>query len=59
MSERSRAGCVGVVVERVEVVVHEVDLGPLRHPEPEPEEDFLDLAARRGEQVQPSRRPRR
>ena len=40
------------VVERVEVVVHGLDLGTLGDPEAEAEEDVLDLAPRRGQQVQ-------
>src|SRR4051812_47512643 len=40
-----------VVVERVEVVVDEVDLGALDAGEPEPEEDVLDLAPRLGDEV--------
>ena len=39
------------VVERVEVVVDEVDLGALGDREAEAEEDVLDLAAGRGEEV--------
>ena len=39
------------VVERVEVVVDELDLGPLGDREAEAEEDVLDLAPGRGEQV--------
>ena len=45
-------GARGVVVERVEVVVDELDLGPLDDREAEADEDVLDLAPRRGEQVQ-------
>ena len=53
-------GCCGRVVERVEVVVDEVDLRPLGDPEAEAEEDVLDLAPGRGQQVQAAdRRDRR
>ena len=41
-----------VVVERVEVVVDEVDLGTLDAREPEAEEDVLDLAPGLGDEVQ-------
>ncbi len=37
----------GAVVERVEVVVHGLDLGPLHDREAEAEEDVFELAARR------------
>ena len=43
---RARAGCVGAVVERVEVVVDRLDLGALQHREAEPEEDVFQFAAR-------------
>ena len=43
-----------VVVERVEVVVDRLDLGPLGDREAQADEDVLDLAARLGEQVQPA-----
>ena len=43
---------VRVVVERVEVVVGEVDLRALDDPVAEPDEDVLDLAPRGGEDVQ-------
>jgi hypothetical protein len=45
-----------VVVEGVEVVVDEVDLGSLRDAEPEAQEDVLDLAPRGRQQVQPAER---
>ena len=48
----SRAGCVDVVVERVEVVVDGVDLGALDDAEAEADEDVLELAPRLGQQVQ-------
>ena len=41
------------VVERVEVVVDGLDLGALGDAEAEAEEDVLDLAPHRGDQVQP------
>jgi hypothetical protein len=55
--ERVRAqprGVRRVVVERVEVVVDGLDLGPLHDVEAQAEEDVLDLAPHRGEQVQPA-----
>ena len=48
-----------VVVEGVEVVVDELDLGALGDREPEPEEDVLDLAPGGGDQVQAPGRQRR
>ena len=59
VSDRRARGCVGVVVQRVEVVVDGLDLGPLGDPEAEAEEHVLDLAPRRGEQVQAADRLRR
>ena len=50
---------VRVVVEGVEVVVDELDLGALGDREPEPEEDVLDLAPGCGDQVQAPGRQRR
>jgi hypothetical protein len=46
------------VVERVEVVVDEVDLGPLDDVKPRPEEDVLDLAPGLGDEVQTADRLR-
>src|SRR5215211_2983245 len=48
-----------VVVERVEVVVDEIDLGPLDAREAEAEEDVLDLAPRLGDEMQAADRLRR
>src|SRR3954454_9608570 len=48
-----------VVVERVEVVVDEVDLGALHAREAEAQEDVLDLAPRLGDEVQAADRLRR
>ncbi len=42
----------GVVVQRVEVVVDELDLGSLVDLEPQAAEHILDLPPRRGQQVQ-------
>ena len=39
-------GVRGAVVERVEVVVHGLDLGPLHDGEAEAEEDVFELAPR-------------
>ncbi len=47
------------VVERVEVVVHGLDLRPLHHGEAEPEEDVFELAAHARQQVQAPDRLRR
>jgi hypothetical protein len=47
------------VVERVEVVVRGVDLGPLGDVEAQPEEHVLDLAPRRREDVVAADRLRR
>ena len=52
-------GVGGAVVERVEVVVLRLDLGTFHHGEAEPQEDVLELAAHRREQVQAPDRLRR
>ena len=56
---RARAGCVGAVVEGVEVVVDGLDLGAFHDREAEPEEDVFQLAAGAGEDVQVPDRLRR
>jgi hypothetical protein len=48
-----------VVIERVEVVVHALDLGPLGDAEAHPDEDVLDLAPRLRQQVQAAGRRQR
>ena len=59
MSRARARGVRGAVVERVEVVVDGLDLGPLDDREAEAEEDVLELAARGREHVQAPDRLRR